>query len=217
MRNLWTTFGYANQRNELDDGGGISPARRPRSAATGLHGATRVSELEHGQHFGRTAGCRSGRAVRRSCISRFGLRHHAVFPRVSGNDHSSGGNLPVGDGRYSRCDSRARIQTHPDCQRPRRQHARARVCRRMDRRSSGNADHVPQLVERAQSLGASSGNRSRRFPRIVDGKFSVDAPNEGRGTFPAEGDERPREITTPRPEVSAGTSQRRQLRRPLSA
>ena len=77
----------------------------------------------------------------------------------------------------------------------------------------GSADQVPQLVERAQSLGASSGNRSRRFPRIVDGKFSVDAPNEGRGTFPAEGDERPGEITTPRPEVSAGTSQRRQLRR----
>ena len=77
----------------------------------------------------------------------------------------------------------------------------------------GSADQVPQLVERAQSLGASSGNRSRRFTRIVDGKFSVDAPNEGRGTFPAEGDERPGEITTPRPEVSAGTSQRRQLRR----
>ena len=27
LRNLWITFEYANQRNELDDGGGISPAR----------------------------------------------------------------------------------------------------------------------------------------------------------------------------------------------
>src|SRR5580765_5402424 len=115
LRNLWITFEYANQRNELDDGGRISQARRPRGAAAGLHGATRVSELERGQHFGGTTGCRSGRAVRRSCISRPSLRHHAVFPRVSGNDYSSGGNLHVGGGRHSRCDCRARIQTHPDC------------------------------------------------------------------------------------------------------
>src|SRR6476661_2546645 len=68
LRNLWMTFEYANQRNELDDGGGMSPARRPRSVAAGLHGATRVSELEHGQHFGGTTGCRSRRAIRRFCI-----------------------------------------------------------------------------------------------------------------------------------------------------
>src|SRR4029077_11511640 len=102
LRNLWITFEYANQRNELDDGGGISPARRPRSAAAGLHGATRLSQLEHRQHFSGTTGCRIARAVRRSCISRPGLRHHAVFPRVPGNDHSSGGNLHVGGGRHSR-------------------------------------------------------------------------------------------------------------------
>ena len=53
----------------------------------------------------------------------------------------------------------------------------------MDRRSSRSADQVPQLVERAQSLGASAGNRSRRFPRVVDGKFSVDAPGEGQRAF----------------------------------
>src|SRR6476619_8606820 len=82
--NVWITFEYANQRNELDDGGGISPARRPRSAAVGLHGATRVSELEHGQHFGGAPGGRSGRPVRHSGISRPVLWHHAVFPRLSG-------------------------------------------------------------------------------------------------------------------------------------
>src|SRR6476646_6646589 len=72
-RNLWITFEYANQRNELDDGGRISGARRPRSVAAGLHGATRLPELEHGQHFGGAPGFRSGRTVRRSCISCPGL------------------------------------------------------------------------------------------------------------------------------------------------
>ena len=61
----------------------------------------------------------------------------------------------------------------------------ARICRRMDRRSSRSADQVPQLVERAQSLGASAGNRFRRFPRVVDGKFSVDAPGEGQRCPPS--------------------------------
>src|SRR4029077_1439179 len=60
LRNLCITFEYANQRNELDDGGRISRTRRPRSVAAGLHGATRLSELEHGQHFSRAPGCRSG-------------------------------------------------------------------------------------------------------------------------------------------------------------
>src|SRR5437762_11126972 len=83
----------------------------------------------------------------------------------------------------------------------------------MDGGSCWSADQVPQLVERAQSLGTSAGNRSRRFPRVVDGKFSVDAPGEGQGAFVSEADERPGETATPRSEISAGISQRRQLRR----
>ena len=47
--------------------------------------------------------------------------------------------------------------------------------RRMDRRSSRRPHQVPQLVERPESVGASADDRSRRFARVVDGKFSVDA------------------------------------------
>src|SRR5438128_607116 len=45
----------------------------------------------------------------------------------------------------------------------------------MDRGSSGRQSKVSQLVERAENLGASSGDRSSRFARFVDGEFSVDA------------------------------------------
>ena len=100
-------------------------------------------------------------------------------------------------------------------QRPRRQHARARIRRRMDRRSSRGAHQVPQLVERAQSLGTSAGNRSRRFARVVDGKFSVDAPGEGQGAHRAEADERSGETSPTRSEISAGTSEGWQLWRAL--
>ena len=89
----------------------------------------------------------------------------------------------------------------------------ARIHRRMDRRSSESADQVPQLVERAQSLGASAGNRSRRFARVVDGKFSVDAPGECQGAFAAEADERRGETSPTRSKISAGISEGRQLRR----
>ncbi len=89
-------FAHANQRNELDDGGGISPARRPRGIAVGQHRTTRISEPEHRQHFGRTARCRSIRAAGRSCVSGALLRDHAVFSRVSGNHHVAGTNLHVG-------------------------------------------------------------------------------------------------------------------------
>src|SRR2546423_1043179 len=46
--------------------------------------------------------------------------------------------------------------------------------------SSRDADQVPQLVERAESLGASRGDRSGRVPCFVDGEFSLDAAGKRR-------------------------------------
>src|SRR5947208_5630737 len=81
----------------------------------------------------------------------------------------------------------------------------------MDGGSSRRAHQISQLVERAQSLGASAGNRSRRFPRVVDGKFSVDAPGENQGAHRAEADERFGETSPTRSEISTGTSEGWQL------
>ncbi len=81
----------------------------------------------------------------------------------------------------------------------------------------GVRDQVPQLVERAEGLGAGAGDRSRRFARIVDGKFSVDAPGKYQAATGSEADERFGKGAPPRSQIAAGLSQGRQLRRSLSA
>src|SRR6266508_2047974 len=87
----------------------------------------------------------------------------------------------------------------------------------MDGRPSGRADQVSYLVERAESLGTSAGNRFRRIARILDGKFSLAAFGKDRRAASAETDERFREIAPTRSKIAARISQRRQLRRSLSA
>ena len=52
-----------------------------------------------------------------------------------------------------------------------------RIGRRMDGRSSRMRAKFHNWWN-APRVGASAGNRSRRFARVVDGKFSVDAPGE---------------------------------------
>ncbi len=69
----------------------------------------------------------------------------------------------------------------------------------------------------AESLGAGAGDRSCRFARVVDGKFSLDAFGKDRDAVGAEADERFRETAPARSEIAARISQGRQLRRPLSA
>src|SRR2546421_7739437 len=83
--------------------------------------------------------------------------------------------------------------------------------------SSGNADQVSQLVERAEGLGTGPGDRSRRVACLVDGEFSVDPAgerrtarrtkaNRGSGNDPAAGCK-----------SAARLFERWQLGRPLSA
>ena len=60
-------------------------------------GATRLSQLEHRQHFSRAPGRRNGRAVRRSYMSVF---WPIAFRRISARFRErspSGGNLHVAD------------------------------------------------------------------------------------------------------------------------
>src|SRR5581483_4440562 len=56
----------------------------------------------------------------------------------------------------------------------------------------------------------------RRFARILDGKFSLDAPAKHRHATRAENNDRFRKTAPARSPVGAGISQRRQLWRSLS-
>src|ERR1044071_1928126 len=87
----------------------------------------------------------------------------------------------------------------------------------MDGGSSRSADQVSQLVERAESVGSTPGDRSRRFARVMDGKFSLDAPGKNRDALGTKTDERPGESTPPRSKSSSEISQGWELRRSLSA
>ena len=53
----------------------------------------------------------------------------------------------------------------------------------------GDSDQVSQLVECAENLGPSHGDRSCRVTRLVDGKFSVDATGERNHARSAKADE----------------------------
>ena len=63
----------------------------------------------------------------------------------------------------------------PDRQRPWRQPAGRLARDRIDGRPSGDADPVPQLVERAQDLRQGAGDRPGRLARLLDGEFPLDA------------------------------------------
>src|SRR5207244_1889463 len=93
--NRGSSFKCAQQRDELDDGGGIFETRRPLRVAAWEHRTARISEFKRGQHLSGTACDRSCGVGRRSGVSRSRLRDHAIFPCVSGNDHAAGGNLHV--------------------------------------------------------------------------------------------------------------------------
>src|SRR6185437_14518389 len=54
----WMSLGHANQRNELDDGRGISDPRRSRGIPTRLYRTTRLLESQRGQHSRRAPGRR---------------------------------------------------------------------------------------------------------------------------------------------------------------
>ena len=84
-----------------------------------------------------------------------------------------------------------------------------RISRRMDGRPSRGAHQVSQLVERSRSLGASAGDRPRRFTRLVDGKFSVDTFGKYQAATGSEANERFGEGAPPRSQIAAGISQGR--------
>ena len=191
LRNLWITFEHANQRNELDDGGGISPARRPRSAATGLHGATRVLSLSTDSILAERLAVEAAEPLG---VPVFPVLAYGITPYF----RAFPGTITL------------RVETYMsvvgDILDAIAEHGFKRIL--IVNGHGGNtpaqgfvgewiADHPGMRIKfhnwwnAPESLGASAGNRSRRFPCVVDGKFSVDTPNENQGAFRAEADERP--------------------------
>src|SRR4029077_3787548 len=103
-KSVGQTLSNAHQRNELDDGGGVSQARRSRGVAARLHRTTRLFELERGQHFGRTPRSRGGATAGRPGFPGGGLWDHTVLSRISRNDHVARGNVHVDLARHSQRD-----------------------------------------------------------------------------------------------------------------
>ena len=166
----------AHHRHELDAGGGLPAARRPRGAAARQHRAAQPPAAHGRLHPARARGGRRRRAARRAGVSGGAVRRHAVLPRVPRLDLAQGRDAPARRRRHPRRPGAQRLPPHPDRQRPRRQQRRAAVRAGVGRRSPRLPRALPQLVERAAHLGQGAGDRSGGVARLVDGELPVDAP-----------------------------------------
>src|SRR3954469_5583961 len=164
----------AHLRHELDAGGAVPDARRPRRAAAGQYRAAQSSAADGGLHPSRARRGRGGGAARRPGLSGRRVRGDAVFPRVPWLDLSPNRDPPQRRPGHSGRSRTQRLPSHSRLQRPwwkwRGGAARAGVVPT----PSWLPHHLPQLVERAPDVGEGEGGRSGGVARLLDGELSLD-------------------------------------------
>ena len=148
----------------------------------------------------RAGGDRGRKAARRAGLPGRALRHHALFPGLSGLGQparrapmwpwcGTSSTACIGQG-FRRI---LLVNGHGGNQ------PAGRARHRVDGRPPGRGGQVPQLVERPQNLRQGAGDRSGGQPCLVDGEFSLDAAR-GRGAAePAKADGRLRPHARHRP------------------
>ena len=176
---------YDDQRHELVSGRKLSQDRRSRRGAAWQYRAAWRPEP-----FGRTRSCRSGSPRKPPSRSAFRYSrscpwHHAVLLGVPGLHQPAREHLCGGGEGHPRLSAPLWVPAHPAGQRPWRQPAGRRTRDRVDGRSSRCGGQIPQLVECAKNLRQGAGDRPGGQPRVVDGKFSLDAASRGGAAEPA--------------------------------